>query len=107
MLMAIHRFAGRQHSRVITVAAVLALAGAVATAHSVLLDGHMGSDAKACLAVLETVALGLAVVAAAPMPRRLLPRPLLASALPARPVLATPPEPRARAGPAVLQVFRL
>jgi hypothetical protein len=98
----------RQRRRhLVVLLAVLALASAVVTAHSLMSHDHMSDVVVACLAVAETavVALGttLALGARAGWRSRLLP-PLPAPRL-ALVVTAVPA--RARAGPPLLQVFRL
>ncbi len=108
MFIALNRIARRQRHRLMTLAAVLALSGVVVVAHSAMGGDHMDGDTMMCVAVLEIAALTVAGVAAGPALALLsavwvrLPR-----LMPALPVLALAPEPRARAGPAVLQVFRL
>ena len=89
-------------------AVVLGLAGAVVTAHSVMAGDHMGDRVVMCLAVAETavIAIGAALVigvAVAHGPRWL-------TAAPGLRAFAYVPAPRsvpARAGPPLLQVFRL
>jgi hypothetical protein len=109
MLIALNRSLRLQRRRLMSLAAVLAVSGAIVTAHSAMGGDHMGGGAAACVAVLEIGALAVAAVASAPACAPLtelwarLPRPLAA----VRPELAWPPEPRARAAPTVLQVFRL
>jgi hypothetical protein len=108
MFIALDRFARRQRRRLMLVAAVLALSGVVVVAHSVIGADHMGDDTVMCVAVLEIGALAVAAIVAAP--RRQVVRPAWASlprALPTSSVPASPPEPRARAAPVALQVFRL
>jgi hypothetical protein len=97
----------RQRRHLLVLLAVLALAGAVVTAHSLMGHDHMSDVVVACLAVAETavIAIGttLALGARAWRPARLLPEPPTARlALVVFPVPA-----RARAGPPSLQVFRL
>jgi hypothetical protein len=107
MFIALNRFARKQQRRLMMLATVLAVCGAVVAAHSVMAGDHMGDGAVMCVAVLQ-----VAAVAAASVAR--LPRTLLSAGSvrlphlqPALPVLAFPPEPRARAAPTALQVFRL
>ncbi len=85
----------------------LGLAGAVVVAHSAVGHGHMGEAMLMCLAVVETavVAVGAALVLSARMRR-----PLWLVPAPLEPELWLVPSPagvRARAGPPLLQVFRL
>jgi drug/metabolite transporter (DMT)-like permease len=99
----------RHHRRrLATLAVVLGLAGAVVTAHSVMAGDHMGDGVAMCLAVANTavIAAGAALVLGVATSRRR--RWLIAA--PAFPVFAYTPAPRsvpARAGPPLLQVFRL
>jgi hypothetical protein len=95
-------------SRLATIAVVIGLGAGVVIAHGALAMDHMGEEAAACLAVLDTgfLATGLAFVR-----RRLLPsRPRSPLRLGTSPPLieATRPQPPfpIRAGPAALQVFR-
>lgn len=98
----------RQRRRLLAVAAVLALAGSVTVAHSAMGGDHMGDGMAMCVAVLAVA--GVAVIAAvAGAPRSWLPVRWTAprTGAPALPLLALVPQPRARAGPSSLQVFRL
>jgi hypothetical protein len=100
----------RQRRRFVTLAVMLVLAGVVVVAHSALGHDHMGDMGDAvvmCLAVAETAVVGvgaaLALSALMRRPLRVLPAPLA-------PELAFVPSPiriRVRAGPPLLQVFRL
>ena len=107
MFIAFHSFFQDQRRRLLGLVVVLALAGSVAAAHSVLAEDHMGGAAKVCLAVAETAALAVVVVGAASAlaPAR------FTVAIPWAGATTTPPSPtvwtRSRAGPALLQVFRL
>jgi hypothetical protein len=97
-----------ERRRAATIAIIAGLAGGVVVAHGALAMDHMGEEAAACLAVLDTglVATGLALVR-----RRLVPwRPRSPLRLGTAPPLveaavSQPPFPL-RAGPAALQVFR-
>jgi peptidoglycan/LPS O-acetylase OafA/YrhL len=98
----------RQRRRLVALAAVFALAGAVTVAHSAMGGDHMGQGTAMCVAVLAVA--GLAVLAAvAGAPRSWLPvrwtAPRLAAPRGTWP--APVPQPRARADPSALQVFRL
>jgi hypothetical protein len=98
----------RRRRRLAVLTLMLALAGAVVTAHSVMAGDHMGDGVAMCLAVAETavLAIGAALVVGVAVAQR--PRWLLAA--PARPAFAPLPVVRgvpARAGPPALQVFRL
>ena len=100
----------RQRRRYTMLAVMLGLAGAVVVAHTAVGHDHMGDTGDAiamCLAVAETavVAVGAALALSAWMRR-----PLWVLAAPLVPELAFLPSPvdtRSRAGPPLLQVFRL
>lgn len=97
----------RQRRRLVVLAAMLTLAGAVVAAHSVTGGDHMGDGTVMCLAVAGTaaVAIGAAVVLSALAWR---PRwPVPASLYRQLRFVAAPVSIRARAGPPALQVFRL
>jgi ACR3 family arsenite efflux pump ArsB len=109
MLIALNRLRRRHRHRLAAVLLALTLCCAVVAAHSALADGHMGDNMAVCLAVAQTAALFLAVaiaagLAAAALRPRVLHRRVVA---PAAWAMAAAPEPRSRAGPSVLQVFRL
>jgi hypothetical protein len=93
--------------RIAMLAVMVALAGAVVTAHSVMAGDHMGDGLVMCLAVVEgaVVAVGVAVAVAALAlrPQCLIALPVLVEFAHVPTVLGV----RARAGPARLQVFRL
>jgi hypothetical protein len=104
---ALNRTLRGQRRRLVTLAAILALVGVVVSVHSVMSHDHMAGAIVTCLAVAETaiVAVGAALALSVWMrsPLRLVPAP-------STPELAFVPSPagiRARAGPPVLQVFRL
>jgi hypothetical protein len=89
-------------------AVMLGLAGAVVVAHSAMGGDHMGDAMVMCLAVAETavLAVGTALVVGLAVARR--PRWLILA--PAPSAFGHTPAPRsvpARAGPPLLQVFRL
>ena len=100
----------RQRRRYTMLAVMLGLAGAVVVAHSALGHDHMGDMGDAivmCLAVAETavVAVGAALALST-----LMRRPLWLLAAPLAPELPFVPSlvgTRSRAGPPLLQVFRL
>lgn len=107
MFCALNRTLRGQRRRLVTLAATLALVGVVVSVHSVMSHDHMAGAIVTCLAVAETaiVAVGAALALSVWMrsPLRLVP-------VPSVPELAFVPSPagiRARAGPPVLQVFRL
>lgn len=89
------------------------LAGSVILAHGALAMGHMGMDhmgkaAMVCLAVADAAALGVAALLAVAAPsRRGLTFALFGPLVAVLPPSGRAPGARARAGPAVLQVFRL
>ena len=98
----------RQRRRMVTLALVLSLAGVVVLAHSAMGEDHMDSGTVMCVAVLQVAALA-AVAVAARRPQAVLPVRWSAHRVlgPRLLLLAFPPQPRARAGPAALQIFRL
>jgi len=92
---------------VATLAVVLGLAGAVVIAHSVMGHDTMGDALAVCLAVAETAVLAVGVTLAVSAWIR---RPLwLIASLPYSELalLSSLPGIRARAGPPLLQRFRL
>jgi hypothetical protein len=104
---ALNRTLHGQRRRLVTLAVILGLAGAVVVAHSAMHHDYMGDAIVMCLAVVETAIVGVGVAVALgarvhasrwPMheapPRRLEPMP-------------APSGIRARAGPSALQIFRL
>lgn len=101
----------RQRRRLVTVTVMLGLAGAVVVAHSAMGHDHMGDVGEAvamCLAVAETaiVAAGAALALGVALAGRT--RWLVRAPVPH--AFAYVPAPRtvpARAGPPLLQVFRL
>ena len=107
MFVAFHSFSQDQRRRLLGLVVVLALAGSIAAAHSAFAEDHMGGAAKVCLAVAETAALAVVVVwaayALAPARFRV--------AISWAGATTSPPSPTvwtgSRAGPALLQVFRL
>lgn len=108
MFASINTLVRRQRRRLALVTAVVALAGVVVLAHSAMGADHMDDGAVMCVAVLQIAA--FAAVAAVALGRGPLLRvswPRLRFAVPALALVVTPPQPRARAGPSSLQVFRL
>ncbi len=114
MLIAIDRLIMRRRRTLTVLTAAFALGGAVVLAHGFIGD-HMGgmsgmeSPAAICLAVAETAAVGLALVAVVRARRLADPlTSLLPWAMPSlpAPVVRSVAMP-ARAGPPSLQVFRL
>ena len=109
MFIALNSALRRQRRRYTMLAVMLGLAGAVVVAHSALGHDHMGDTGDAiamCLAVAETaVAVGAALALSTLMRRPLWP--LAAPLAPELPFLPSPVGTRSRAGPPLLQVFRL
>lgn len=107
MFCALNRTLRGQRRRLVTLAAILALAGVVVSVHSVMSHDHMAGAIVTCLAVAETaiVAVGAALALSVWMrsPLRLLP----ARSMPELAFVPSLAGIRARAGPPVLQVFRL
>jgi hypothetical protein len=93
--------------RLMVGAAIVLLAGAVVSAHSALNDHHIGDVAAACLAVMQVAAVGVGAAVASGMGilRRLWP--LVVPPAHEPKVTSFLPVPRSRAGPELLQVFRL
>ena len=107
MLVAVNRGLRRERRRVAVLAAVIALAGAVVTVHSLATHDHLGDAAVMCLAVAET-AVAAAGVAILLRSRRLgATHPVVAPSRLEFAAAHSAPAPRARAGPPRLQVFRL
>jgi hypothetical protein len=100
----------RQRRRLTMLAVMVALAGMVVTAHSAMGHEHMGDVGQAvvmCLAVAETavVAAGIALAFGASMRRALWPVARFVQRAPR--FFTAPASVPARAGPPLLQVFRL
>ena len=106
VLVVVNRFLVAERRRLAVTLGVLALATGVLSAHGLLGGDHMGPAAAACVAVMESAALAAGVAIAARLQGATqLARPVESVVIRAiRP--RRPPEPRARAGPSVLQVFR-
>jgi hypothetical protein len=97
----------RQRRRLATLAVVLSVAGAIVIAHSAMRHDHMGDAVLMCLAVAETA---VAAVGASLALGAWMRRPQGVVATPLAPELAFVTSSvgiRARAGPPLLQVFRL
>jgi hypothetical protein len=104
----LNRVLRRQRRRMAVIVAMLTLAGAVVSAHSVMGADHMGDATALCLAVVETavIAVGGALIVGVALARR--PHGFaLFPAAPEQPAKSGPARIRAHAGPPVLQVFRL
>jgi hypothetical protein len=107
VLCAVNGALRRQRRRLVMVAVMLGLAGAVVTAHSVMGGDHMGDGVVMCLAVAQTavIAVGTALGVGVALSRQL--RWLIvAPAIPELSYVAAPQSVPARAGPPHLQVFR-
>lgn len=110
MLIALNQLRRRHRQRLAAVLLALALCCLLVAAHSALAERHMGDDMAICLAVAQTAALALSIaVAIVAATRPTLPCNTWDRRLALIPILlgCQPPIPRSRAGPAVLQVFRL
>ena len=109
MLIALNALRRRHPHRLAAVLLALALCWLLIAAHSALAERHMGDDMAVCLAVAQTAALVLAVaIAAVAAVTTVLPRPTWRrlDIAPGMWFARCAPEPRSRAGPAFLQVFR-
>jgi hypothetical protein len=104
---ALNRTLRRQRRRLVTLAVILGLAGAVVVAHSAMDHDYMGDAIVMCLAVAETAIVG--VGAALALGARIDALRWLALDPPpaVRAFIPAPAGIRARAGPPVLQIFRL
>lgn len=101
----LQRWARRRRARVGLLAVVVCLAGAVVVTHSALGERHMGHGIAMCLAVMG--AGGAALLARTTWTdTRRAPRGPVVRMPALAVVIVRPPVARARAAPAVLQVFR-
>ena len=102
----VNRALRSQKRRLVLLVLLVSIAGAVVGAHSGLTDAHgedhLAETAAVCLAVFTGAGL---LVAAGGLGKPHRPRPVGGLAPPE--LTSSPPVPRARAGPIVLQVFRL
>ena len=107
MFIALNTTLHRQRRRLATLAVVLGLVGAVAVGHGVMHHGYMGDAMVMCLAVAETAIVGVGVALA--LGARIDGMRWQAIDPPAHglDVIPAPTGIRARAGPPVLQIFRL
>jgi len=102
----------RQRRRLVMLAVMLGLAGAVVTTHSAMSHDHIGEMSDVivmCVAVAQTAAVAVGVALALALGAWLR-RPLwliAAPGVPARPLVPATLGVHARAGPPLLQVFRL
>jgi hypothetical protein len=97
----------RQRRRLAMLGVMLGLAGATVTAHSVLGGDHMGDGVLMCMAVANTAVVAISTALAAGSAAAQHPRWSIGT--PALRAVAYVPAPRsvpARAGPALLQIFR-
>lgn len=104
MFCAVNSMFHRQRRRVVMLAAVLALAGAVVTAHSLMNHDQMSDSVVVCLAVAETAVVAIGTTLALNARRR---RTLPELPLPQLSLVLSPVVAQARAGPPLIQVFRL
>jgi hypothetical protein len=106
MLVSVNRFLAAERRRLAITLSVLAVATVVVAGHSAISGDHMGMGTAACLAIVDSAAiaagLALAVRVGSHTPVRGGRVRLDAPAA----LVRRAPEPRARPGPAVLQVFR-
>lgn len=110
MLIALNQLRRRHRQRLAAVLLALALCCLLIAAHSAFAERHMGGDMAVCLAVAQTAALALSIaVAIVAATRPTVPSLSWNRGLALTPILldCQAPIPRSRAGPAVLQVFRL
>lgn len=110
MLIALDSLRRGHRHRLAAVLLALALCWLLIAAHSALAERHhMGDDMAVCFAVAQTAALVLAVaIAAVAAATTVLPRPTWRrlDIAPGVWFARCTPDPRSRAGPAFLQVFR-
>ena len=107
LLCALNSTLRRQRRRLVTLLAVLTLAGAGVAVHSTTSHDHRGDVGITCLAVAETAVVGIGAALASGTQLR---RPRWLAADPHELKLVVIPAPvgvQARAGPPRLQVFRL
>lgn len=110
MLITLNQLRRRHRHRLAAVLLTFALCWLLLAAHSAIAERHMGDDMAACLAVAETAALMLAVaIATSSTAGIVLPRPpgRQLDDMPRVRFACAAPDPRSRAGPEFLQVFRL
>lgn len=108
MLLGINSVVRRHRRRLRVLAAVLVLCGVVVFAHSAMGGDHMDDGAVMCVAVLAVGAVAAIAAVAGASRSHLTLRWSAVRLLRRQPLLvANPPQPRARAGPSALQVFRL
>ncbi len=107
MLMALNRtLRSAQRRRFALLVVVLALAAKMAGAHSALAGDHTGIGMAMCLAIADTALLVAGVMLAVWRTGAVSLLRWLAYEPPVHVRSGRPPQPRTRAGPALLQVFR-
>jgi hypothetical protein len=107
VLVAVNSTLRQQRRHLVVLASVLALAGVVVTAHTVIGHDHAGDVVLTCLAVVETAAVAVLVAVGVLALARRTPRLRLTLRVACTRRAMSPRTPvRARAGPAVLQVIR-
>ena len=107
MFCALNRTLRRQRRRLVTLGAILALAGAVVVAHSAMHHDYMGDAIVMCLAVVETAIAGGGVAVALGARTHALSLQTNDAPLHAFAPVPAPTGTLARAGPSALQIFRL
>ena len=110
MLIALNALGRRHRHRLAVVLLAVALCWLLIAAHSAIAERHMGDDMAVCLAVAQTAAPSLAgaIIAVAAVTTNLpCPTWRRLDIAPAVSFARCAPDPRSRAGPAFLQVFRL
>jgi hypothetical protein len=104
---ALNRTLRRQRRRLVTLAVILGLAGAVVIAHSAMHHDYLGDAIVMCLAVAETAIVGVGVAVALGARIHALRWQLYDAPPRALAPIPAPTGIRARAGPSALQIFRL
>jgi hypothetical protein len=97
----------RQRRRLVTLAVILGLAGAVVVAHSAMHHDYMGDAIVMCLAVVETAIAGVGVAVALGARTHAPDLQMHDAPLRAFAPVPAPTGTLARAGPSALQSFRL
>lgn len=104
-MLGLNQFLSAQRRRFAVLVVLLSLATAVVAGHCAMSDEPIGETAAICLAVAATGAGTLVLAGSASVVSNLLRAP--APLLPGAPNPVRRPQPQARAGPTLLQVFRL
>lgn len=105
MVIAVNRSLRCQRRRLAIVLALVTLTAGVGAAHSSVAGDHMGMGVAACISVLDAAVAAVSVAAVAGPPLRRVRLALVRRTMPKAAVAGGAP-PRARAGPAGLQIFR-